>query len=71
MGWGYNYQRGLRLARVSGRLDYMHDITTHFEGYNSSRWLDVQALVGIGGNYTFFNGTGKKKFAPEAHTGFN
>lgn len=69
LGWGYNYQRGLRLARVSGRLDYMHDITTHFEGYNSSRWLDVQALVGIGGNYTFFNGTGKKKFAPEAHTG--
>jgi len=68
-GWGYNYQRGLRLARFSGRLDYMHDITTHFEGYNSSRWLDVQALVGIGGNYTFFNGTGKKKFAPEAHTG--
>jgi hypothetical protein len=68
-GWGYNYQRGLRLARFSGRFDYMHDITTHFEGYNSSRWLDVQALVGIGGDYTFFNGTGKKKFAPEAHTG--
>ena len=68
-GWGYNYQRGLRMARVSGRLDYMHDITTHFEGYNSSRWLDVQSLVGIGANYTFFNGTGRKKFAPEAHTG--
>ena len=68
-GWGYNYQRGLRMARVSGRLDYMDDITTHFEGYNSSRWLDVQSLVGIGANYTFFNGTGRKKFAPEAHTG--
>ena len=68
-GWGYNYDRGLRLARFSGRLDYMHDITTHFEGYNSSRWLDVHALVGIGGNYTFFRGIGRKKFAPEAHTG--
>lgn len=69
VGWGYNYERGLRMARFSGRLDYMHDITTHFEGYNSSRWLDVQALVGIGGNYTFFRGIGREKFAPEAHTG--
>lgn len=67
-GWGYQRDVNLWLTRIQTRFDYLFNISTHFNGYNPARRLEVSLLAGIGANVSWMHNTATE-FAPEAHAG--
>lgn len=66
-GEGYEKNSNVCLKRLQGKLDYIYNLSTHYQGYNPARRMEVSLLGGIGANYVW-NST-PKFFAPEAHVG--
>lgn len=67
-GWGYMKETEKWLRRAQLRLDYLFNLSTHFNGYNPARRIEASLLFGAGTNYTWMTNT-DKVFAPEAHIG--
>lgn len=68
MGWGYQRDVNLWLTAVQTRLDYLFNLSTHFNGYNPARRLEVSLLAGLGANVSWMHNT-STEFAPEGHFG--
>ena len=68
MGWGYQRDVNLWLTAVQTRLDYLFNLSTHFNGYNPARRLDVSLMAGLGANISWMHNT-PTEFAPEGHVG--
>lgn len=66
--WGYQRDVNLWLTRIQTRFDYLFNLSTHFNGYNPARRLEVSLLAGIGANVSWMNNT-DTEFAPEGHVG--
>ena len=67
-GWGYQRDRNQWLARVQTRLDYLYNLSTHFNGYNPARRMELSLLAGAGANISWMHNT-TTEVAPEAHFG--
>lgn len=67
-GWGYQRDVNLWLTRIQTRLDYLYNLSTHFNGYNPARRLEVSLLAGVGANISWMLNTATE-FAPEGHVG--
>lgn len=67
-GWGYQRDKNLWLTSVQTRLDYLYNLSTHFNGYNPARRMEVSLLVGTGANVSWMQNS-KTEFAPEGHFG--
>lgn len=67
-GWGYQRDVNLWLTRIQTRFDYLFNLSTHFNGYNPARRLEVSLLAGIGANVSWMHNTATE-FAPEGHVG--
>lgn len=67
-GWGYQRDRNQWLARVQTRLDYLYNLSTHFNGYNPARRMELSLLAGAGANISWMHNT-TTEMAPEAHFG--
>lgn len=67
-GWGYQRDRNLWLARIQTRLDYLYNLSTHFNGYNPARRMELSLLAGVGANISWMHNT-TTEVAPEAHVG--
>ena len=66
--WGYQQDKELWLAHVTGKLDYLHNLSSQFFGYNPARRVEVSLLFGMGLDYSWMKES-QKKIAPEAHFG--
>lgn len=67
-GWGYQRDRNLWLTRIQTRLDYLYNLSTHFNGYNPARRMEISLLAGAGANVSWMRNT-STEVAPEAHFG--
>ena len=67
-GWGYEKTDNAYLNRVSAKLDYLYNLSTHFQGYNPARPMEISLLAGVGMNYSHLSSQ-SKTFSPEAHIG--
>ena len=67
-GWGYEKTNSAYLNRVSAKLDYLYNLSTHFQGYNPARPMEISLLAGLGMNYSHLSAN-SKTFSPEAHIG--
>lgn len=70
VGGGWGYQRDLNewLMRVQTRLDYLYNLSTHFNGYNPARRMEVSLMAGVGANVSWMRDT-PTEVAPEGHFG--
>ena len=67
-GWGYQRDRNQWLARIQTRMDYLYNLSTHFNGYNPARRMELSLLAGAGANISWMHNT-TTEVAPEAHFG--
>lgn len=70
LGGGAGFQKGTGNLYYRGTLkgDYLFSLSTHFNGFNPTRWLDVSLLAGLGGTMSKLSGT-KMKASAEVHAG--
>lgn len=67
-GWGYQRDLNEWLTRIQTRLDYLYNLSTHFNGYNPARRMEVSLLLGAGANISWMHNTATE-IAPEGHFG--
>lgn len=67
-GWGYLESKEHWLMRGSARLDYMYNLSTHFAGYNPSRFIEFQFVTGLGAHLTKMANS-EMQFVPEFRVG--
>lgn len=67
-GWGYRNTTNEWLTRIQARFDYIYNLSTHFNGYNPARRMEISLLLGAGTNFSWMRNT-TTKVAPEGHFG--
>ena len=66
--FAFQHEKEKMFYRYGMKLDYLYSLTSYICGYNPSRFLDVSAVIGVGGHYARYSHD-RNGFAPEGHLG--
>ncbi|MCI5855039.1 MAG: hypothetical protein MR005_05835 [Prevotella sp.] len=66
-GWGYQQETDRVFTKMGVKLDHLFSLSSYFDGYNPSRLLEWNTVVGVGAQQSKMQG--KKGTAMEAHAG--
>ncbi len=74
--WGYQNETNESLTQVRGRLDYLFNLSSHFQGYNPARRMEIALMAGAGLTYAHLkrssavsSSVGGSTVSPEVHAG--
>lgn len=69
-GFGYQRDKDIEFRQLIGKLDYMFNLSSYFDGYKPDRLLNFSTVLGVGYQTSTFGASVKKKAsALEAHAG--
>lgn len=69
-GFGYQRDKDIEFKQLIGKLDYMFNLSSYFDGYRPDRLLNISTVLGVGYQTSTFGASVKKKeSALEAHAG--
>lgn len=67
-GWGYEKTDNSYLNRITAKLDYLYNLSTHFQGYNPARPVEISLMAGAGLSFSHLS-SDNHGVAPEVHAG--
>ncbi len=67
--WGYQNETNYTMRQFKGRLDYLFNLSTHFQGYNPARQAEVSMMAGAGLTYSTLSASHSRATTPEVRAG--
>ena len=68
-GFGFEESSNLLLGKAGARLDYLFNLSSYFDGYNPTRFLELSSVLGIGAQGSQLRRNSAWKLSGEAHVG--